>query len=384
MAVIKARTEFASALNQVCAEKGIDINSAIESIKQAIIAAYRKDYGEKPDFEYIVDLDPITGQARIFEYPEGEDPEKTKKEITPKAKSEKEKFGRIAAMTARQVIKQRFREAEKDAILDEYSERIGGLVSGLVLRFDGSLVIVDIGKTEAIMPPQEQNRRETYEVSRRFTFLIKEINDSQRGREIIVSRADPGLVLALFKREVPEVSSGAVEIKAIAREAGNRTKLAVISTQIGVDPVGSCVGQKGVRVQAVIDELDGEKIDIIQFSEDKEKFIASALAPAENVKVKINEKQAEVEVFVAEDQLSLAIGKEGQNVRLAAKLTGFRIDIKDIDGKTPKVREKKDVEDEEEISKKKKAVKTVKKAKKEESKKEKKSPKKVKKEKSKA
>ncbi|MBU1126906.1 hypothetical protein KKF11_01000 [Patescibacteria group bacterium] len=192
------------------------------------------------------------------------------------------------------------------------------------------------------------------------------------------------MVLALFKREVPEVSSGAVEIKAIAREAGNRTKLAVISTQIGVDPVGSCVGQKGVRVQAVIDELDGEKIDIIQFSEDKEKFIASALAPAENVKVKINEKQAEVEVFVAEDQLSLAIGKEGQNVRLAAKLTGFRIDIKDIDGKTPKVREKKDVEDEEEISKKKKAVKTVKKAKKEESEKEKKSPKKVKKEKSKA
>jgi transcription termination/antitermination protein NusA len=358
MAALKARTEFASALNQICAEKGIDISSALDSIRQAIVAAYRKDYSEEAGFDYIAELDPITGQARIFKYPEGEDPEKTKKDITPKTKKESERFGRIAAMTARQVIRQKLREAEKGAILDEYSERIGSLTSGLILRFDGPVVVVDIGKTEAIMPPQEQNRHENYEISKRLTFLIKEIVDSQRGREIVVSRADAGLVLALFKREVPEVSSGAVEIKAIAREAGNRTKIAVSSTQIGVDPVGSCVGQKGVRVQSVIDELEGEKIDIIQYSEDKEKFIASSLAPAEDIKVKINEEEKEAEVLIPEDQLSLAIGKEGQNVRLAAKLTGFRIDIKDSKGNTPEVRKPEDKKIKEEKEEKKEENKT--------------------------
>jgi len=265
-------------------------------------------------------LDTTTGEFKVYEFPEGK--EKKKKEVTPKG------FGRIASMTAKQVIIQKFREAEKTAILDEYSKRVGTLVSGMIIRFDGPNAIVDIGKAEGVMPPQEQIRSERYSVNQRLTFLIKEIRDSARGREVIVSRSDPDLVKALFRREVPEVSSGAVEIKVVAREGGARTKIAASSTQLGVDPVGSCVGQKGVRVQAVIDELEGEKIDVIQHSDDPEKFIIASLSPAEGVKVEIDKKKEEAVVSVPDDQLSLAIGKEGQNVRLAAKLTGFKIDIK--------------------------------------------------------
>lgn len=337
MAALKARTEFASAFNQVCAEKGIQPEVALESIKSAILAAYRKDYGVKEGVEYSVDLDMETGQTKVFEFPEGK--EKKKKEVTPPG------FGRIAAMTAKQVIIQKLREAEKAAILDEYSKRVGTLVNGMVIRFDGPNVIVDIGKAEGVMPPQEQAGQERYSINQRLTFLIKEIRDSARGREVIVSRADPDLVEALFRREVPEVASGAVEVKVIAREAGGRTKIAVSSTQTGVDPVGSCVGQKGVRVQAVINELEGEKIDIIQYSDSPEKFIIAALSPAEGVKVEIDEKKKQTVVSVPDDQLSLAIGKRGQNVRLAAKLTGYKIDIKGAK-KSPekKVKGKKEAE----------------------------------------
>lgn len=330
MAVLKARTEFASALNQICAEKGIDPEVALESIKSAVVAAYRKDYGVKEGMDYSVDLDMATGDYKVYEFPEGK--EKKKKEVTPSG------FGRIASMTAKQVIIQKLREAEKAAVLDEYSKRVGTLVSGMIIRFDGPNAIVDIGKAEGVMSPQEQVRSERYSVNQRLTFLIKEIRDSARGREVIVSRADPGLVKALFRREVPEVASGAVEIKVIAREGGARTKMAVSSTQLGVDPVGSCVGQKGVRVQAVIDELEGEKIDVIQHSDDSEKFIIASLSPAEGIKVKIDKKKEEAVVSVPDDQLSLAIGKEGQNVRLAAKLTGFRIDIKGAEKKVKKAK----------------------------------------------
>ncbi len=333
MAILKARTEFASAFNQICGEKGIEPKVALESIKSAIVAAYRKDYGVKEEMEYSVELDMETGKAQVFEFPEGE--EKKKKEVTPR------NFGRIAAMTARQVITQKLREAEKDAILDEYSKRVGTLVSGMVLRFDGPNAIIDIGKAEGVMSPQEQVRSEKYSTNQRLTFLIKEISDSTRGREIVVSRSDPSLVKALFRREVPEVASGAVEIKALAREGGARTKIAVFSTQTGVDPVGSCVGQKGVRVQAVINELEGEKIDVIQYSDSPEKFITAALSPAEGVKVKINENKKEAEVSIPDDQLSLAIGKEGQNVRLAARLTGYRIDIKGAKKAIKKKKEEK-------------------------------------------
>jgi N utilization substance protein A len=292
----------------------------LETIKAAILAAYRKDFGLKEDFEYEVELDPDTGEAKIFSWEEGK--KKKKKDITPPG------FGRIAAQTAKQVILQKIREAEKSAVIAEYSEKIGTLVNGMVLRFDGPNVIVDIGKTEAVMPPQEQVRSERYELNQRLTFYIEGIRETARGQEVVVSRAHEGLVESLFRREVPEVSSGAVKIKATAREAGSRTKVAVSSSQVGVDPVGSCVGQKGVRVQAVINELNGEKIDVITYSENPEKFITAALSPAEGVKVEVKEKEKTAVVAMPDDQLSLAIGKEGQNVRLAAKLTGYKIDIK--------------------------------------------------------
>ncbi len=197
----------------------------------------------------------------------------------------------------------------------------------MILRFVGNDIIVDIGKAEAVMPPAEQVYSEDYHINQRLTFYLDSIRDSLRGREVVVSRANTGLIKELFKREVPEVNSGAVEVKVIARDPGSRTKIAVYSHQSGVDPVGSCVGQKGVRVQAVIGELNGEKIDIVQFSEETDKFIASALSPATGLVVKINAKKLSAEVTAPADQLSLAIGREGQNAKLAGKLTGYHIDI---------------------------------------------------------
>lgn len=337
---LKARTEFASALNQVCLERGIEPEVVLETIEAAILAAYRKDFGLEEELKYEVELDASTGEAKIYAWKEGK--KKQKKDITPPG------FGRIAAQTAKQVILQKIREAEKEAVLSEYSERVGTLINGMVLRFDGPNVIVDIGKTEGVMPPQEQARNERYQLNQRLTFYIEGIRDSMRGQEVVVSRAHKGLVKGLFRREVPEVASGAVEIKAIAREAGSRSKVAVSSRQVGVDPVGSCVGQKGVRVQAVINELNGEKIDVIAYSDDLIKFITAALSPAEGVKVEVDEKKETAIVAVPDDQLSLAIGKEGQNVRLAAKLTGYKIDIK---GAGKKVVKKVAKEEESELAK---------------------------------
>ncbi|MBN1263590.1 MAG: transcription termination/antitermination protein NusA [Candidatus Pacebacteria bacterium] len=320
MVILKARTEFALALNQVCHERGIEPEVVLESIKEAVLAAFRKDFGLSEEQEYAVEINPETGETKIFSQPETK--KGKKKEVTPPG------FGRIAAQVAKQVILQKIREAEKDVILTEYGKRVGTLVNGMVLRFDGANVILDIGKTEGLMPPEEQVRTEHYRFNQRLTLLVKDIRETVKGRRVIVSRSDAGLIEGLFRREVPEVASGAVEIKAIAREAGARSKVAVVSTQPGVDPVGSCVGQKGVRVQAVIGELEGEKIDIVPYSEDLGKLIVSALAPAENIKLTLDSKKKQAVVEVPDDQLSLAIGKEGQNVRLAAKLTGLKIDIK--------------------------------------------------------
>ncbi|MFZ5365729.1 MAG: transcription termination factor NusA [Patescibacteria group bacterium] len=315
------RTEFATALTQVATERGIEPEVVLETIKAAIVAAYRRDARERgivipEEEEFEVEINPSSGEAKIFQK-KG----KKREDITPPG------FGRIAAQTAKQVILQKIREAEKSAILDEYSQRIGTLVSGMILRFDGPNIVVDIGKTEAVMPPSEQVRSEGYKLNQRLTFYIEGIKEGPRGQQIIVSRASRGLVEGLFKREVPEVSSGAVEIAAIAREPGGRTKIAVFSNQAGVDPVGSCVGQKGVRVQEVIEELNGEKIDIIQHSDNPEKFITASLSPAQGISVELNEKLKTAKVVVPGDQLSLAIGKKGENVRLAAKLTGYKIDI---------------------------------------------------------
>lgn len=336
MRILKTtRSEFALALGQVATERGIAPEMVLDSIKAAILAAFRKDAKEagslKEDWEYEVEIDPATGESKVFGWPL--EKKKKKQEVTPPG------FGRIAAVTAKQVIKQKLREAEKTVILDEYSKRIGTLVSGMILRFDGPNIIVDIGRSEAVMPPSEQVRSEQYQINQKMTFYLEGIRESAKGREIIVSRAHPGLVEGLFRREVPEVASGVVEIKAIAREAGSRSKVAVVSNQPGVDPVGSCVGQKGVRVQAVIEELNGEKIDIIQYSDDLAKLVLAALSPAENLEIKLDPKRQKAIVIAPEDQLSLAIGKEGQNARLAAKLTNIKIDIVSqgqLQTKTPK------------------------------------------------
>lgn len=310
------RTEFAAALNQAAAERGVDPEEVVNIMKEAIKAAYRKDYGSETD-ELDIELDSEHGGVKVF---------KDGKEVTP------EGFGRIAAQTAKQVLLQRIREAEKGAILTEYEKKVGAIVNGMVQRLEGPNVVVDIGKTEGIMPAPERMVGEDLRLNQRLKFYIVGIREGSRGQEIVVSRAHKGLVEGLFKLEVPEIGSGLVEIKSISREAGSRSKVAVFSRQAGVDPVGSCVGQKGVRVQAVIAELGNEKIDIIQYSDDPAKFIASSLSPATVGKVSIDETEKTAHVEVPEDQLSLAIGKDGQNVRLAAKLTGWRIDIKGAEG----------------------------------------------------
>lgn len=320
------RTEFAQALKAIATERGLNTDVILDTIKQAIIAAYRRDareHGdETEDQEFDVELNPGNGEARVFAWPL-EKPEE-RKDVTPPG------FGRIAAQTAKQVIHQKIREAEKGAIMEEFSSRVGTLISGMVLRFDGPNARVDIGRTEAIMPSEERIPTERLNLNQRFSFLLKAIEEGPKGKEIILSRADPAFVEKLFAREVPEISSGNVVIKQIAREAGIRTKIAVASSQSGVDPVGSCVGQRGVRVQAVTNELGGERVDIIPWSENTDELIASALSPAENISVTLDEKDKIAKVKAPEDQLSLAIGKEGQNVRLAAKLSGWRIEVEGI------------------------------------------------------
>ncbi|MBU2460390.1 transcription termination factor NusA [Patescibacteria group bacterium] len=313
------RSEFALALNQVATERGLDPSVILETIKAAILAAYRKDYGADELPMLIVEVDSDSGEAKIF---------KDGKDVTPPG------FGRIAAQTAKQVILQRIREAEKQAVLADYQNKIGSIIPGMVLRFDGPNIIVDIGRTQAVMPSQEQSQGERYHLNQRLTFYIEGIRETARGNEIVVSRAHKGLVEGLFRREVPEVAQASVELRIVAREAGGRTKVAVYSNQSGVDPVGSCVGQKGVRVQAVINELGGnEKVDIIQWSDDIKQFITAALAPAKDMDVSLDTVKKSAVVSIAEDQLSLAIGREGQNVRLAAKVTGWKIDIRAKEGK---------------------------------------------------
>lgn len=317
---IQARTEFAAALNQVASEKGVDVNVVLEAIEQAALAAYRKDLsllGEEipEDFDSLTaKIDPVTGEIAIM---------RGDKNITPPG------FARIAAQTAKQVIMQKLHEAERGAIVEEYEKKVGTMISGTIQRQEGNLYFVDLGKVEGIMPPQEQTRGEYYHSGQRLKFLVKEIRDGRRGPEVVVSRSDPNLVTGLFMAEVPELANGSVVVKGIAREAGNRTKIAVASTQEGVDPVGSLVGQKGVRVQAVINELGEEKIDVIAYSDDPARFIIASLSPAKEVEVTLEEKDGEkvAKVKVPDQYLSLAIGRGGQNARLAAKLTGWKVDI---------------------------------------------------------
>lgn len=328
-----ARTEFAAAIAQIAKERKIEPEAVISSIEEAIAAAYRREMniiierdeeGNEIGTTYIGRVDASTGEARVFEIKEnGEETD-----VTPPG------FGRIAAQTAKQVILQKIREAEKDSVISDYAERIGEIVSGMVLRMDGKFVIIDIGRGQGVMPPEEQMRGEFYRMNSRVTVYIKDIRETMRGKTIIVSRSAKELVSKLFEREVPEVASEVVKIQAVAREAGVRSKIAVYTDQSGVDPVGACVGQKGVRVQEVIKELNNEKVDIIPFSENTKMYLAAALAPAENLEIETNEEKHTAIVTAPDDQLSLAIGRGGQNVRLAAKLTGYKISIKSKTGGT--------------------------------------------------
>ena len=272
------------------------------------------------------------GEARILR---GEE------DITPPG------FGRIAAQTAKQVILQRVREAEKEAIIREYKQKIGTLINGYIFRIESGVVVLDLERAQGIMPPNEQIPGEDYQLNKQIKVLVSDVREGPRGPEIIVSRARPEFVERLFATEVPEIESGTVKIEAVAREAGRRTKIAASSSSENVDPVGSLVGQKGIRVQAVIKELGEEKIDIIEYNPEPENFIANALSPAKVSNVSINKKKKTATVEVPEDQLSLAIGKEGQNVRLAAKLTGWRIDIRGPRGAVPeeKSEEKSELEE---------------------------------------
>ncbi len=312
------QTEFSSAVNQICAERGIASETVLDTIKTALLAAYRKDYGDFDIEELEIELDDQTGEARIFHNSE---------DVTPPG------FGRIAAQTAKQVIIQQIREAEKDSIIEEYKEKIGTITSGHVFRIDKGQIIIDLGRAQVYMPPEEQIPGEYYSQNQRLKVLIKEIRAYDYGSRIIVSRTDPLFVEKLFVLEVPEIRSGAVNIEAISREPGERTKVAVSSEERNVDPVGSCVGRKGVRVQAVIKELNNEKIDIVAYSSDTGEYVANALSPATVIDAEVDEEQKKVTVVVPEDELSLAIGKEGQNVRLAAKLTGWKIDVVSEEGK---------------------------------------------------
>lgn len=313
MAIVKS--EFALALNQVATERGISVEDVIVSMEAAILAAFKKEHPDLAENETItVKVSPVTGETKILE--EGKD-------ITPPG------FGRIAAQTARQVIIQKIREVEKKTVISQYQEQIGTLIKGRVIRFDGYNATVDVGKAEALMPREEQMRGESYSVNNSYIFYLKSISEDKQGHSrIILSRGAPELISALFEREVPEIAAGTVEIKKVVREPGERAKIAVHSSQGGVDPVGACVGQKGVRVQTVTDELNGqEKIDIIQWNADPKIFLTAALSPAKIISVKLDEKKQEAQVTVDESQAPLAIGKNGINVNLASKLTGYEIDI---------------------------------------------------------
>ena len=324
--IYMAITEFNAALNQVATERGIPVEKVLESIRTALASAYRKDYDrETPLEEITVDLDAYTGEAKIIV---------NGKDVTPSG------FGRIAAQTAKQVILQKIRETEKEVVMVEYKSKIGTIVSGHVFRMENGVVVLDLGKAHGILPQSEQVETEQYRLNQRLKVIIKDIRDSSRGTEIIVSRADPEFIKRLFEQEVPEIASGVVKIEAIAREAGSRTKMAVVSSDEKVDPVGSCVGQKGVRVQAIISEVFGEKIDIIPYSDILEKFIAASLSPAKVTEVELDVANKRAIFSVPEDQQSLAIGREGQNARLANKLTKWKIDIKGTAGLFGSVEEK--------------------------------------------
>lgn len=342
-------SEFISAINQIAAERGIDKEEIFKALEESILVAYKKEKfdlsneDENNGENLSVELNRESGDFKLIATKEVV--KKVSNDVLEISLAEAEMispnvevgdsiqiempstdFGRIAAQTAKQVILQKIRESEKDAVISEYNDKVGEIFTALMQRMQKGDVIFEIGKATAVMPQSEQISNEFYRLGERYKVLLKEIVDSQ----MVVSRVDSDFLIGLFKLEVPEIESGVVEIKGVAREAGSRSKMAVRSNQDGVDPIGSCVGQRGVRIANVMNELGEEKIDIIEWDEDPEKFVANSLSPAKIEDVVIDDDKATV--TVPSDQLSLAIGREGQNVRLACKLTGLKIDILGADG----------------------------------------------------
>lgn len=335
--------EFVGAVDQLAAERGIGKELLFEAVEAALVSAYKKNFSSLQNVR--VELSRKTGQIRVLSQKQvvqvvENPPEQislrealkinpgytygdlAEVEVTPKD------FGRIAAQAAKQVVIQKVREAEREKIYEEFSNRESEAVTGIIQNTEQDNVFVDIGKTEAILPPSEQLAGENYEPQTRLKFYVLEVKNSPRGPQVFVSRTHPGLIKRLFEAEVPEIFDGTVEIKAVSREAGQRSKIAVWSDKSEVDPVGACVGPKGMRVQAVVNELKGEKIDIVRWSPEPEAFVASALSPAKVIQVFADPDTRVAQVVVPDNQLSLAIGKEGQNARLAARLTTWKIDIK--------------------------------------------------------
>lgn len=381
------------AIKQICDEKNIKMESVIETIEAALAAAYRKDFGTKNQ-NVKVEFNPESGDFRVFDVKavvadelaakyeeEKKEREERIKEGLPEEKKEREErvetpegeeelkfnpklnlsltearvlkadakldeviktelevpgaFGRMAAQTAKQVIIQKLREAERDTLFNEFKGKEGELLQGVVQRWEGRLVLVDLGHVTAVLPPEEQIEKEKYNPGSRLKFFVREVTMTTKGPQVIVSRAHPEILRQLFTFEIPEVASGTVKIKAIAREAGSRSKVAVFAEDENIDPIGSCIGQRGTRIQTVINELGGEKVDIIEWEDDISKLIANALSPAKIAEIEIKEDEKTALVRVKADQLSLAIGRGGQNVRLAAKLTGWKINIQGVEGEVP-------------------------------------------------
>lgn len=346
------------AVHTIAEEKNLPEETVLSVIEQAIAAAWRRDNGER-DQEVRSELNINNGTAKVFVAREVvetvgspsveislADAKKFNKDakIGDKVEEEHEvvSFGRVAAQTAKQVVLQRLREAEREVVLEEYEDKIGTVVNGTVQRVEPRLVRVDLGKATGIIPQSEQIQGEYYTVGSRIKVFIKSIERDAHGPQLILSRGNEQFIEYLFRQEVPEIETGAVEIKAIAREAGRRTKIAVASSVPGVDPIGTFVGGHGTRVQAVMNEIgDQEKIDIVSYDENIEQFIKNALSPAEVAKVEIDEKSKRAKVFVSEDQQSIAIGRSGQNVRLASRLTGYEIDIEQVAANKAKAPQKK-------------------------------------------
>lgn len=336
-------SELFESLEMIEEEKGISKDIILDALESALISAYRKHFGAVQDVGVVFNEE--DGSIKIFAHKRVvEEVEDKETEISiDEAKRINEKyglgdivefevtpasFGRIAAQTARQVVFQRIHEAEREKMVNEYSDRENDIATAMVRKIDGRNVMLEIESTESVLMPNEQVRSDHYAVGERYKVFVLEVAHTARGMHLVVSRSHPGLVRKLFELEVPEIADGVIEVKALSREPGSRSKMAVYSNNESIDPVGTCIGPKGMRVQEVIKELRGEKIDIIRYSENPAEYVANALSPADVVSIEVDEEKKMCSVKVPESQLSLAIGREGQNVRLAARLTGWKIDLK--------------------------------------------------------